>query len=277
MFYGSNPLAVVYNSSGVFTRKDNTFNANKKCFDMHWHDRFEFIAIHSGSLSVDMGQRQAFAPSGSVVIIPPKQSHSAGALSKGVRYTSVSFDLRSFYNQTATCSSLLPLIFEGKMQFEVFTKSAEIFDLVLSISKENDSFSGQIEIVSKIYKLISLIVENCAVEMDESLDNQNNFTKVIEYIKANYQSNITTNELCKMFGYTKPYFCRRFKESTGVSPMLYLKARRLEAACELLQKENTSIGDISSACGFNDPNYFTRCFKGHFGISPAEYRKQSKG
>lgn len=277
MIYGSNPLAVVYNSSGVFARNDCAYGANKICFDMHWHDRFELIAIHSGSLNVDMGQRQAFVSSGSVVIIPPKQPHSATALNKGVRYTSVSFDLRSFYNQTAVCSSLLPLIFEGKMQFEIFTKAAEIFDLAVAISKDCNSFSEQIDVISKIYKLISLILDKCAVEMDEGPDSQNSFTKVIEYIKANYQSDITTSELCKMFGYTKPYFCRKFKESTGVSPMLYLKARRLEAACELLQKENTSIGDISSACGFNDPNYFTRCFTGHFGMSPAQYRKQSKG
>ena len=276
MFSGSNSLAVVYNSSGIFTKKNSSFGANKRCFDMHWHDRMEFIIIHKGSINIDFGNRQAVVTAGSVIIIPPKQAHSATAMEKGVTYTSVSFDLRFFYNQTAVCTNLVPLIFDGKVQFEVFTKSREIYDLVFGISEESDKSIDQLVTVGEIYKLLSVVINKCAVEVMDDSEESNVFADIIEYIKANYQSNITTAELCKTFGYAKPYFCRRFKEHTGVSPMMYIKSLKLEAACDMLKKKNKSIGDISVACGFGDPNYFARCFKAQFGVSPAQYRKNSK-
>lgn len=276
MFSGSNSLAVVYNSSGVFTKKNSSFSANKRCFDMHWHDRMEFIIIHKGSMDIDFGNRQAVVPAGGVIIIPPKQPHSATALDKGTTFTSVSFDLRFFYNQTVVCTNLLPLIFDGKVQFELFTKSREIYDSVYKILEESDSYVDQLVVVGEIYRLLALVVSECAVEVTDDSEESNVFADIIEYIKANYQSNITTAELCKTFGYAKPYFCRRFKEHTGVSPMMYIKSLKLEAACDMLKKKNKSIGDISVACGFSDPNYFARCFKSQFGVSPAQYRKNSK-
>lgn len=272
----SESLAVAYNRSGIFVRKNCSFSASEVCFGTHWHDRIEFILVHSGSLNIDFGERTALVPCGSVAILPPKQPHSASSGENGVCYDSVSFDLRPFYNQTAACSNLLPLIFEGRMKFELFSQEEEIFSSVVSISKEAHTDAEQLMIVGEVYRLLSLVIHNCVTQITEDANADNNFMGVIEYINSNYQSNINTSELCKVFGYTKPYFCRKFKEYTGVSPMMYLKSRRLEAACEMLQKENTSIGNISVSCGFGDPNYFTRCFKGHFGISPNLYRKKHK-
>lgn len=272
----SESLAVAYNRSGIFAKKNCLFSAYEECFGMHWHDRLEFILVRKGSLHIDFGERATVVPSGSVIIVPPKQSHSAFSGDKGVCYDSVSLDLRSFYNQTATCSNLLPIIFEGNIKFQIFTKDNQICSSVVSILREGKTDAEQLTVVGEIYRLLSLIVDRCIVQITDDKDEGGNFAQAIDYINANFQSNISTGELCKTFGYTKPYFCRKFKEYTGVSPMAYLKSLRLELACDKLKKENASIGDISVFCGFDDPNYFTRCFKAHFGISPAEYRKTNK-
>lgn len=271
-----NSLAVAYNRSGLFLRPNCTYTADEECFKMHWHDRFELIVIRKGSLFVDFGDRTALVPSDSVVIIPPRQSHSTVAGESGVCFDSVSFDLRFFYNQTTICSKLFPLIFKERMKFQIFSNSKEIVSSVVSLLIKSGTESEQLKIVGEVYNLISLLLDTCIIEITDNNEKDSDFASVIEYMNANYQSDIGTSKLCETFGYTKPYFCRRFKEYTGVTPMLYLTSRRLEAACELLQKSNKSIGEISALCGFNDPNYFARCFKGHFGTSPAEYRKQFK-
>ena len=276
MASNSNSFTVAYNRSGLFLRPNCTYISNEECFKMHWHDRFELIVIRKGSLFVDFGDRRALVPADSVVIIPPRQSHSTVAGESGVCFDSVSFDLRFFYNQTTICSKLFPLIFKYRIKFQVFTKSQEIVSSVISLLIKSETDWEQLKIVGEIYNLISLLLETCVVEITDNNGKDGDFASVIEYMNANYQSDIGTSKLCETFGYTKPYFCRRFKEYTGVTPMVYLKSRRLEAACELLQKSNKSIGEISGLCGFNDPNYFARCFKAHFGISPAEFRKLSK-
>lgn len=61
-----------------------------------------------------------------------------------------------------------------------------------------------------------------------------------------------------------------------VTPTNYIKINRLNKAINLLSTNNYSISEVSALCGFNEPNYFTRCFKSHFGKSPTEYMKIEK-
>lgn len=57
--------------------------------------------------------------------------------------------------------------------------------------------------------------------------------------------------------------------------MMYLKLYRLEVARKRIKSQETSIGNIAAECGFSDANYFTRCFKAHFGIAPSRYRSEN--
>ncbi len=46
---------------------------------------------------------------------------------------------------------------------------------------------------------------------------------------------------------------------------------KLKKSALLLLNSNLSISEIAFEAGFNDPKYFSRCFKKHFGKSPSEY------
>ena len=61
-----------------------------------------------------------------------------------------------------------------------------------------------------------------------------------------------------------------------MTPTTYIKINRLNKAVNLLSTNNYSVSEVASLCGFNEPNYFTRCFKAHFGKSPTEYKKIEK-
>jgi AraC-like DNA-binding protein len=46
----------------------------------------------------------------------------------------------------------------------------------------------------------------------------------------------------------------------------------MKAACELLkEKPNMRIADLAYAVGYNEPKYFSSCFKKDFGMLPSEY------
>ena len=97
---------------------------------------------------------------------------------------------------------------------------------------------------------------------------------IIEYIEKEFDKDITTDSLCKKFGYSKEHFCRKFKKSTGLSPVTYLKIYRLEKAFSLIKNSDDSICGIAAQCGFSDSNYFTRCFHAHYGNPPSYYRNK---
>jgi AraC-like DNA-binding protein len=66
---------------------------------------------------------------------------------------------------------------------------------------------------------------------------------------------------------------RYFKKLFQVTPSQYIQKVRVEKAIELL-KENFSITEISSRCGYADHSAFTRQFKQVLGMPPSEFKQQ---
>jgi transcriptional regulator GlxA family with amidase domain len=66
-----------------------------------------------------------------------------------------------------------------------------------------------------------------------------------------------------------------FKRETGVSPVRYLRALRMERARVLLERTFLSVKDVMAFVGVNDPSHFTRDFSRHHGIPPSRLRQYS--
>ncbi len=75
-------------------------------------------------------------------------------------------------------------------------------------------------------------------------------------------------------GMSRMQLHRKLKAVSGQSTSEFLRTQRLLAATQLLKNKKLSISEIGYAVGFNDPSYFTRCFKEDFGVSPTEYSKK---
>jgi len=69
---------------------------------------------------------------------------------------------------------------------------------------------------------------------------------------------------------------RKLKSLTGLSPGEFIRSVRLKHAVKMLTNKMGNISEIAFAVGFNDPKYFSRCFKIEFGISPREYQETNK-
>lgn len=62
---------------------------------------------------------------------------------------------------------------------------------------------------------------------------------------------------------------RRVKSMTGMATNAYIRKHRLTKAMHLL-REGNNVSEVAIMCGFNSPNYFSRCFKSEYGISPSD-------
>ncbi|MEX0297852.1 MAG: helix-turn-helix domain-containing protein [Kordiimonas sp.] len=58
----------------------------------------------------------------------------------------------------------------------------------------------------------------------------------------------------------------------GVSPIAYVKRRRLERSKQLLEGTDMPYGRIASAVGFASADRFSKAFKETFDITPSDYR-----
>lgn len=61
---------------------------------------------------------------------------------------------------------------------------------------------------------------------------------------------------------------RRVKALTGLSPSEFICNVRMKKACSLLSERQYNISEVAYKVGFNDPRYFSQCFKKKFGKAP---------
>ena len=167
-------------------------------------------------------------------------------------------------------------LLDGRAVFKSTANNEEIIKTVDEICKKNDNGIDGLKVIAGIYSLLAQLYESCLVEYVPESNNGNIISEVKKYIENNLQNEITTVELSRHFGYTVPYFCKKFKIHTGLSPLNYLKICRLEKAYSLITERKYKISEIAGMCGFEDSNYFTRCFTSHFGNPPTYYTKSAK-
>jgi AraC family transcriptional regulator len=68
------------------------------------------------------------------------------------------------------------------------------------------------------------------------------------------------------------YFCRLFKQSTGITPHQYLIQQRVERAKQMLRQPNLKITFIAQECGFANHSHFAKYFRQHTGVTPKQFR-----
>ena len=95
--------------------------------------------------------------------------------------------------------------------------------------------------------------------------------KAYEYIQANYQQQISVNDIAANACMSTYHFCRLFKQLTGLSPHSYLRQYRLSRSYKHLQN-NTSVFDTAIETGFYDSSHFIKTFHSYMVVSPKEYQ-----
>lgn len=84
----------------------------------------------------------------------------------------------------------------------------------------------------------------------------------------------TMELLAKRVGLSPAHLSRLFRSSMGMPPMAYLHQQRMEQATNLLLHTSWPIARIAGDVGFDDQNYFARCFRATYGLSATEYRRR---
>jgi transcriptional regulator GlxA family with amidase domain len=80
--------------------------------------------------------------------------------------------------------------------------------------------------------------------------------------------------MIRLSGLAERSFKRRFHEATGMSPLAYVHALRLEEAKQMLESTDEPIEIIALEVGYEDAGFFSRLFKRTVNLTPAQYRKR---
>lgn len=99
--------------------------------------------------------------------------------------------------------------------------------------------------------------------------------EAMRYIGDHCGEPITIDHVLKHVGISRRNLEMRMKRAIGATPHAALSQRRIQRAQAILLETRSTIGEIASACGFDNQGNFTAMFKRQTGLTPSQFRKQS--
>jgi len=101
--------------------------------------------------------------------------------------------------------------------------------------------------------------------------------KAQKWIEQHQTKSIDYNRLAGRFGMSRRSLERRFKQSTGVTPLGYLQQSRVETAKRLLEDGSKTFNEITYLVGYEDIPFFRKVFVKRTGLRPREYQQRFAG
>lgn len=261
----------------------NDINAS---FEPHWHNALEIIVPMENWYDATVDNRSYHVLPGEILIIPSGALHSLRAPQNGNRFIYL-FDV----------SSIAAL--HGFSQIEsIFTppqciskaSHPQIYDdayqLLMQIRNEyfGEKDFAELTIFSLLLNLFVLIGTNhinslnffSSMRPSKQKAYINKFNTVMEYIDANYMSDLSLDAVAAAAGFSKFHFSRLFKQYTGFTFCDYIRHRKIKIAEELLNQSDLSVTEIAMQSGFVSLSTFNRVFRQLKNCSPTEYREKNQ-
>ena len=119
-------------------------------------------------------------------------------------------------------------------------------------------------LIAELVLLLSLADPKTSTKENEPLG-----ARVIKYLNENISSQISLDELAKIFYVSKYYLCRAFRAYNGISIVGYLNGKRAMMAKEMIENGETAA-NAAFRVGFGDYSSFYRAYRKALGHSPKE-------
>ncbi len=197
----------------------------------------------------------------------------------------------SYYHQSSSTDpwELMWVHFHGatsKEYYRYFSKTSEPaflpehypemkdkLDSLLDVNTHSD-LSAEIASSRLIVDLLSLILQEITNNREEHGAAKQKLMEVRQYLDEHFTEKFSLDELSERFFISKYHLSREFKSHFGITPNLYVIAKRITMVKKLLRFSDLTLEEIAVKCGFYDTSYMNRQFKKSEGISASDFRKK---
>lgn len=175
----------------------------------------------------------------------------------------------------------------GEMHEKLFeilvmiTRSAAVFEHIdaklLNTSAYWDEIRG-LQSARDIYAYMKRVVGEISsgINRVRNLNMNEQISQAAEFIKLNYQRDISLDDVARAVALSPYYLSKLFKTVTGENFIDHLTKYRLSIAAKLLRDGSFNVSEICFRVGYNDPNYFSKLFKKYYHMNPSDYKYSQK-
>lgn len=283
----NNPLLEIIEpqfGSSITYRKFDELRSNVDP-QWHFHPEVEIAYVKKGIGKRYVGNHMSAYTDGNLLLLGPNLPHLGFNLgiSKDLLEIVVQFKLDflgfDFLNKPELfkIKGLLEKAQAG-LSFYGNTKNA------IGEQLEKMNFLDPLERVISLIRILELMAVSDDVEilnadghnLEIKKQDNNRMDAVYNYVRKNFDSEISLETIASITMMTVPAFCRYFKKTTQKTFIQFVNEFRIVHACKLLTEEDMTITEISFECGFNNFSHFNKQFKLVTKKTPREYRNELK-
>lgn len=241
---------------------------------IHKHDDYELYYMLEGSTTYFIADEIFEVNEGNFVIIPKQTYHKTdNANCMNNERILINFNDTNF---PALAKAVLDELCCCKLISVPIQKLPALEDIIYKIKNEHNypKKNSVLMIDSYIIELLTLLSRYKFDYIPPYNSTGKIILSVSDYIKKNYNRDITLELLSKKFVISRCYLSKKFKDITGLGINEFITYIRMTNAEKLLKTTDYSITEIANMCGYNDSNYFTTTFKKIYGLTPLRFSKK---
>jgi len=208
-----------------------------------------------GTATIESGSQKIFANTGDILYLPQNMKYQA-------EYTDTEMLVIHFQTLTSHKEMEVYSYENGEELYKHFLQAHTLF--------KDKSISSAPFVLAALYTILGTLLEK-----DTKANLPAHFNRAVSFLNAHFKEEINMDAVCRESEICGTVLRALFKKYYQKTPVEYVTTLRLEHARNLISG-GMSVENAAYESGFNDPKYFARVVKKHFGCTPRELKLYGK-
>ena len=254
------------------------------------HDFWEMVYIDKGEMICTADKNRFVLKSGEMTFHKPNEFHNlSGDNSVSPNVSILTFECRSramsrfdgkIFKLDTEEKGLLSLLFsEGLACFRLEDEQDPLLQNMIRLETAPLGGSQAVKNLLEFF-LIRLARRTDAVSkktrrsyLIDGVDIPRSVKEIVDILNANLYGRLTVSDISARLGRSESAVKQSFSEYFGQGIIHYYNSLKMTEAKRLIREGRYNVAQISDLLAFDNPQYFSKCFKKFTGRTPTEYRR----
>lgn len=259
------------------------------CYDGERHDFWEIVYIDKGEMICTADKNRFILKSGEMTFHKPNEYHNlSGNNTVAPNVSILTFECKSpamkyfegkiFRLNTEEKSMLSMLFSEGLSCFELEDKHNPLLQKLNKIPSAPFGSSQMTKNLLEIF-LIKLRRNTDVVTKKmrriyviDEVDIPYQVKEILDFLQHNLYCRLTVKDIADALGKSESTVKQLFSQFRKEGIMKYYTSLKIKEAKKLIREGKYNITQISDLLGYDNPQYFSKCFKLYAKMTPSEYK-----
>ena len=256
----------------------------------HWHTSCEIITMQQGTVRLNTPDQSLLLQTGDFAFVNTGVLHAYETVGEApaVQFAHLfhadflsgaynSIFEEKYFQPVCRCTALQALALrpDNRRHLGMISAMLDVQDLV---EREEEGYEFRVRSLLCDFwlELFRETAELRAAAPVRNTADSDRMKRMMDFIEANYAEMLTVEQIGGAAGIGVRECNRCFRRCIRTSPIEYLTACRVRAAAKMLDDTAMSVLEVSEACGFSSPGYFSRVFKDSMGMTPKAWQKRGR-